>query len=323
MTLFDEVVRDAAAAAARSAVVTVDEERVRHLAKSLHAPGPSPIGQRLPLRFASADDEMTFMALVSLLSFGASFRDRYRECLGQDMSPKEVAQRGVIGLFLAGKLDCDGLQNLALTDIETAFGLPLSREERLPNLPAYISVDSAVKPLARDILSSLHETARVLRCRDVPSLGAFIHREVLALARKSSTGTCAAADVVTLLASTFPGFNDVGFYSNAVGLVADLFWRFHDDVAEFRFPDIDAAVPRVDYDIVDVLFDNGVLSVREQPSAEHLRSASMLACLRLREAVAPNWPHPATNLDLDRALRDLQRDARAERPYSVAQSLFY
>lgn len=98
MTLFDEVVRDAAAAAARSAVVTVDEERVRHLAKSLHAPGPSPIGQRLPLRFASADDEMTFMALVSLLSFGASFRDRYRECLGQDMSPKEVAQRGVIGM---------------------------------------------------------------------------------------------------------------------------------------------------------------------------------------------------------------------------------
>lgn len=201
---------------------------------------------------------------MHLLKFGAFFRDHLPVRDGHAPSAYEHALRGVLctsfffafppfpdtfllALFLTGKLDGNRLTNLSIVDIESAFSLPLSREERLDNMPAYINVDVPTKQLVRsssfalflsfcsqssDILSILHQTGRLLNTHRVDSLGEYVLEFVLAHAG----GECLPApELVLRLASTFPAFDDKPFYSKASALVSCLYLTFKDRIPEINF----------------------------------------------------------------------------------------
>lgn len=120
--------------------------------------------RRYPLRFEDVSHEISFLTLMHLLQFGSSYSAELQRLTGSSAS--DAVQRGLVGLFLSGPLSADRLNALSITEVETLFRIPLTRDERMGDAtPMYISKPTSVRPLADSILAVLHECGRILRAR--------------------------------------------------------------------------------------------------------------------------------------------------------------
>eukprot|EP00474_Spongospora_subterranea_P009634 CRZ10092.1 hypothetical protein [Spongospora subterranea] len=288
-------------------------------------------GTRYPLRFESISEEINFTSLVHLVAFGAFFNNHIAASHHNVMTMFEVAERGMLGLFISGKLNASRLVDISLVDVESAFGLPLSCEEQMENIPAYISVDAPTKPLVEDIVKCLNDTGRILLNRRCPSLGDLILNE---MDKKLLASPASAGAMMQLLAATFPAFNDLGFFSKATALTAALYWTFKDRVPSLDFSDASDIGCPSDFDLIDFFFDMGVIEVKETSdtiSAELLRALAVVGGRQIRSRILSKRGLDYSMVDLDMIFREIQAsrkktasaEDRPDRPYHAPRSFFF
>jgi hypothetical protein len=170
------------------------------------------------LQFSSPAEHLSFLGLLTALSFGSGWRpELLRQAgAGDDPSsaePDQLMKFGSISLFLAlsGDLSTESLRQVQLSDLADAFRLPLTVDTPLsPDFPgvATVSTPSVFLPLLNDVQLTIHSLATTLATLNAPSFGDWFLSALtsapLRAAGTASESSASAVTVATRLAQTFP-----------------------------------------------------------------------------------------------------------------------
>uniref|UniRef100_A0AAV1UNQ1 Queuosine 5'-phosphate N-glycosylase/hydrolase n=1 Tax=Peronospora matthiolae TaxID=2874970 RepID=A0AAV1UNQ1_9STRA len=224
-----------------------------------------------PLTFRSQQDELNFLTLYGLLSFGSGFRKDLHKFAGRGAHDTIVF--GLIGMYISvPKLDAEFLQHVSVDRVASYFGIPLERDEEVSR-GIYMAKPGPLKPLAVMIQKILNESGQKLVDLKIDDFGAFILAHLSPkgtheVAGKVLQGTGAsAAYLVNQLVATFPGFDDhnefhgekVYFLKRAQLAVASIYRRFKDSDPMLAFTDINKLNAFSDNVLPCVLHALGVL----------------------------------------------------------------
>ncbi|DAZ96633.1 TPA: LOW QUALITY PROTEIN: hypothetical protein N0F65_005812 [Lagenidium giganteum] len=244
---------------------------------------------RFPLNFRSLEDEVNFMTLMALLSFGSGFRaDLHKYC---DRGAADTMMFGLLGMYISEpKLDAAFLEGIHLDTISSYFSLPLDRDEEL-STGIYISkpvrnltdwchkvprahgdgTQGPLKPLAEMIQRALNDCGRTLSEHNYADFGAFV---LANLHTDDDESTPSAAHLVERLIATFPAFDDQQpcrgatrwFLKRAQLVASSLHRRFHETHKQFAFVDVNELTALADNVLPCVLEAEGVLEARDSTS---------------------------------------------------------
>lgn len=140
--------------------------------------------------------------------------------------------------------------------------VPITEEVKIMEA-MYKDENGALWPLAEKMRRTLNETGRVLRARQLSSLGQFILKATTHVSFKQS-----AIELVKCLVETFKAFEDTAeledkFNRKANQLAVDLFVRFSKEDERFNFSDIDLIPVNADSKMVYILRLLGLLQINE------------------------------------------------------------
>ncbi|CAG9467708.1 unnamed protein product [Pedinophyceae sp. YPF-701] len=250
------------AVATSDAACTTSQEAVDALAREIDASEAelkeASAPQRLPCRFSTTVEEVNFMCLMGLLSFGSGYTPLIRERTGRGAF--ETTQFGCLGMLLSGsKLAAGDLATFNDFSFYQYFGLD-TREEREVAPGIMASEPGPLAPLGREVVRAMHTAAEALRSRGHDSLGEL----VLAIL---DAGTPTAGALVEGLTQALPAFADatpvggadVPLCSKAQHVALDLYLRFREEDERFDFPDVNQLSGPVGNLIPAVLAARGVL----------------------------------------------------------------
>lgn len=303
---------------------SVDDEGVLRAAESLDcsairanfAAGPALC---FPLRFDGLEDEVNFLSVMHLFSFGSGFRNELHSAHG--MGANDTVMRGMLGLRLRGiSLDARGLAQLSASNVEEAFDIRGKEMKSIPGLPGEMEGEGPLFPYIQNIVRVAQDSSRALSRLGKPSLGRFVLDTLEAVPRS-------AENLVSGLAHAIPAFSDTGnyhpasqqlprsaggparaavieaaFFKKAQALVVDLWRRFgplgEEHHEHFGFQDLAKLTACADNVVPTTLCQLGAIRVAEpiadaigkgEPlprSAEvALRAAALVACERIVGAV--------------------------------------
>jgi len=192
-----------------------------------------------PLKWESTAQEVNFIAILNLLNFGSGFRKPLHHYT--ERGAYETICYGLIGMQISrtGSIDAEFMTQLSIQDIETFFGIPVSKEKQIqPGISMYVPTE--LKDFAELLKRVLSDTGRILRARMLNDFSDFIYSSL-------DTQNPKAANLVEKLMMAFPSLNDRGQFQGreiVIGkkaqiLVAELYKKFKDLDPRFNFVDID------------------------------------------------------------------------------------
>ncbi|PRP81811.1 hypothetical protein PROFUN_10800 [Planoprotostelium fungivorum] len=268
------------------------EKYVNHLDLAAYKDSTRPL--RFPLRFDNIREEVNFLSLFNLLSFGSGYRaELYRST---QRGASETILYGLLGLQIGShRLDTEFLQNFLTTDVEKYFGIPLNVEKEIR--PAIMTeVPSELRPLAEMILKVLNNTGNILRNRAYEDFGKFVMDQL-------PEGDGSASDFITKLASVIPSFDDkskydtdiIYFHKKTQSLALDLYRRFGKEDSRFKFTDADRLSALADSSLAASLRREGIITLDDALAKKidegkeintsreevELRAVSSVACKRV------------------------------------------
>lgn len=155
---------------------------------------------RPPICFDDTTEELTYMALASLLDFGSGY-DSILAAKGR-RSTAEASEFAVLGMAMQGELpDAAKLAEFQRWEVSGCFQLDASEErEVMPGVT--MTSPGPLAPLLGAIQGVMNETGAALVNAGHPSLGAAVEA-----AAEAAGGS--AAVFVDRLAATIPGFCDI------------------------------------------------------------------------------------------------------------------
>ncbi|CAI5725250.1 unnamed protein product [Hyaloperonospora brassicae] len=298
----------AALVAHKSSSVRVNTDAVHTFAAKVsdvfRATPPVAEFMTFPLTFRSQQDELNFLTLYGLLSFGSGYRKDLHKYA--DRGAHDTIVFGLIGMYISvPKLDAAFLQNVSVDIVASYFGIPLEKDEEVSR-GIYMAKPGPLKPLAVMIQKVLNESGQKLVDMKLADFGAFVlahlsPKHTNELRAKSPEGSGAsAAYLVTQLVAVFPGFDDhnefhgekVYFLKRAQLAVACIYRRFKDSDPMLAFTDINKltafsdnvlpcvlhALGMLEYDTeLESLINRGEELRAGQRECE-LRAAAIVAC---------------------------------------------
>jgi hypothetical protein len=195
-------------------------------------------GIDFPLMLDSADEIVDLTIFAALTAFGSGFRAPLHAATGAGASDTMI--RGVLRFYLEGKKPSAAvLAHARVADVAETFGIPLSVDKPVgDHLPGVtISVAGPLRPLAEAIQHTFATTGAVLLAAGVSTFSALL-RARAAEWHDAITGAPCAAQLVTVLATSFPAFRDeavlangdrIYFYKKAQLAVRELSRKFPND----------------------------------------------------------------------------------------------
>lgn len=278
----DHVMIDKDAAAAWGKSLIVDE---------VMAAGIKAIS--FPIRHDDIEAEVSFLGLFHLLSFGSGW-DGELKASKNGKESAELAQYAAIGIAISGqKIDRHFLSAFSPLHVTNYMSIESHVESPLPDLPGVtISKPGPLHPLVLAYQKSMNDRGSALEAEGSKSLGSFILDH-------SGEGT-RGSDVVDLLTTTIPPFNDealfngrkVQFARKAQALVGSLYQRFGEQGDKrFAFQDIGNLTSDTSPASIATLRQKGIIKVSEEISSiidaeEELPSGLHETALRCAAVVA-------------------------------------
>eukprot|EP00053_Salpingoeca_punica_P011650 m.103852 g.103852 ORF g.103852 m.103852 type:complete len:340 (-) comp15731_c0_seq1:3336-4355(-) len=253
-------------------VVKVDEESIRKYAATLKQPFEADVKHTLPFKFDNTEQELNFVALYNLLSFGSGY-DKELQAQGRE-DAHSTTLFAVIALFLSGqKLDAATMLNMRTSDMVQLMDIHTHEEVESELKGTTLMKPTILLEFVELVTSTLNDTGRILQSRGMTSLAAFI----LDVTKPSAADKCTAGKLVEALANVFPAFEDtdaygnkaLAFHSKAQHLVFDLYMRFSEtDAARFDFEDIGQLSVSADMLAVSVLRKLNIIKLTDLEAAK-------------------------------------------------------
>lgn len=165
-------------------------------------------GLRFPLAFASAEDEVNFVAVLALLNAFSGYRVDFHRATGH--GAYDNVRRMVLGLYLsadgdAANLSAEGLAHVTPAMLAQLLGVPTHTEAAHPTLPG-VTVGVPGGPLKEPLelaASMCRETGAFLKARHMPSLGAYVLQACEAAAATDDADSAFLASITEV-----PAFDD-------------------------------------------------------------------------------------------------------------------
>ncbi|EPX71798.1 uncharacterized protein SOCG_03735 [Schizosaccharomyces octosporus yFS286] len=157
---------------------------------------------KFPLNFKNLEDEVNFVALYGLVSFGSGFRDQLHEAIGR--GAQETSLFLMLSIYISnenGIPDSTHLTNIKEHDIQSWMNLPATEETPVESLPGVFAVSSShLMELVKKMTFVLNTTGEILKMKNFSSLGEFCLRY---------GNSKDPSILIHALSSTFPAFHDI------------------------------------------------------------------------------------------------------------------
>ncbi|EPY50034.1 hypothetical protein SPOG_03503 [Schizosaccharomyces cryophilus OY26] len=168
------------------------------LQNTLQDPRPS----KFPLNFKSIEDEVNFVALYGLVSFGSGFRNQLHEAIGR--GAQETSLFLMLSIYISNETgipDANYLTNIKEHDVQSWMNVPAIEEKPVQSLPGVFAVSSShLMELVKKMTFVFNSTGEILKKENFSSMGEFCLRY---------GNTKDPSILVNALVSTFPAFHDV------------------------------------------------------------------------------------------------------------------
>jgi hypothetical protein len=229
-------------------------------------------GRQFPLNFPTARSEVNFLTLLNLLNFASGFRVELHAT--GDKGAYETICFGLMGLHISGDLTAETMVKFRISEISSLFAIKTMEEYEVR--PAiYSERKTALYPLADNITSVLNQAGAMLRNLQCDDFYDFIFNTpkitVIEENPNKTTPRPKAADLITRFIKFFPAFNDlyqingqtIYIYKKVQLLMFDLYRRFHADIPQLNFSDIDELTVMADNVIPAVLRALNILKLSD------------------------------------------------------------